>query len=160
MWERVATVGSRILPCKYAVYFDLPDRNLKIGGQECPPHTFIGHSFLAQQMPRLFIASVLGERVVRRQTNDILYSAGDFNRDDVPAIGWNHIDREKIYLGGGVGFSRTALNCAGIQLASAVTGGLYLHAEKAASGFDDEVVAAAVSPRLDYAQARVRRRAS
>src|ERR1700722_2186169 len=103
-------------------------------------------------MPRIFVASVPGERVVRRQSNHVLYPAGDFDRDDVPAIGWNYVDREEVYLGGCIAPSRAALNCAGIQLASPVAGGFYLHAEKAPSGFDHEVVAAAVTPRFNHAQ--------
>ena len=113
---------------------------------------FIRQSFSVQQVPCLLVTRVLGERVVRGQANNILNPARDFDRDDVPGIGWNYIDGEKIYLGGRIGSSCSALNCAGIQLASPVAGGFHLHAEKAASGFDDEVVAAAVSPRLDDAQ--------
>src|SRR5579872_4485404 len=104
-------------------------------------------------MPRLFVNGVLGERVVRGQTNHVLYPAGDFDRDDVPEIGWNDVDGEEVDLGGGVGPARGALNGTGVQLAPPVTGGFDLYAQEAPSGFDDEVVAAAVSPGLDDAEA-------
>src|SRR5579872_2351747 len=103
-------------------------------------------------MPRLFVNGVLGERVVRGQTNHVLYPAGDFDRDDVPEIGWNDVDGEEVDLGGGVGPARGALNCTGVQLAPPVTGGFDLYAQETPSGFDDEVIPAAVAPRLNHAQ--------
>lgn len=90
---------------------------------------------------------------MRGQTNHILYPAGDFDRDDVPAIVWNYVDREKVYLGGRVGPSRSAPDCAGIELASPVAGGFDLHPQEATAGLHHEVIPAAVSPRFDHAEA-------
>ena len=110
---------------------------------------FVQNLFSAQQVPRFPVDSMLGKRVVGRQING---RARFCDGNDVPAVGWNHIDREKIYVRGGVGVFPAAIDRADIVIASAAAGGFYLHAQEATASLDHEVVAAAVSPRSDHAQ--------
>jgi hypothetical protein len=39
----------------------------RAGRQERPPYTFVYRSFSAQQVPGFSVASMLGERIMRRQ---------------------------------------------------------------------------------------------
>jgi hypothetical protein len=146
----MVAIGPRALQRNIAVDFDRPSRSPKGGGRECPPYMYICRLFSAQQVPCFSVGGVLGERVVGREIDG---QSRFFNRNDVPDIEWNHIDGEKIYVVGGVGIFSAPVDGADVLLASPVAGGFDLHAQEATAGLDHEVVAAAVSPRLDYAQA-------